>query len=81
MYLAQITNYFIPKQYSQLQKFGAFDYDCGIPASLTEGTYQQWDFPNAWPSHNHMIIEAFRTSGSVTQITTINHNNVKVLFL
>lgn len=46
-----------------LQKAKAFDFDCGIPTSLIKGTNQQWEYPNAWPSHNHLIIEAFRKSG------------------
>lgn len=38
------------------QRSGALQYPGGIPASLKESG-QQWDYPNAWPPLQHMLIE------------------------
>ncbi|KAG8434590.1 hypothetical protein GDO86_012820, partial [Hymenochirus boettgeri] len=41
---------------SYLENSGALSYKNGIPTSLTHSG-EQWDFPNAWPPLQHMIIE------------------------
>uniref|UniRef100_A0A914E6P1 Trehalase n=1 Tax=Acrobeloides nanus TaxID=290746 RepID=A0A914E6P1_9BILA len=41
---------------------GAFNYAGGVPASLIQNSNEQWDFPNGWPTLNHMIIEGLRKS-------------------
>jgi len=50
------------KAVAYLEKSGALNYPGGIPSSLTE-TGQQWDLPNAWPPHQHMIIWGLETTG------------------
>lgn len=41
------------------QRSGALQYPGGIPTSLKESG-QQWDYPNAWPPLQHMLIEGRR---------------------
>ncbi|KAK0422621.1 hypothetical protein QR680_007677 [Steinernema hermaphroditum] len=48
--------------FNRMAAMGAFNYSGGIPTSLTDGTGQQWDFPNGWSPLNHMIIEGLRKS-------------------
>lgn len=38
------------------QRSGALRYPGGIPTSLKESG-QQWDYPNAWPPLQHMLID------------------------
>lgn len=38
------------------QRSGALQYPGGIPTSLKESG-QQWDYPNAWPPLQHMLID------------------------
>lgn len=44
------------KAVQYLKGSGALDYPNGVPTSLRESG-QQWDFPNAWPPLQHMLIE------------------------
>ncbi|XP_024861753.1 trehalase isoform X2 [Kryptolebias marmoratus] len=39
-----------------LKESGALDFPNGVPTSL-KASGQQWDFPNAWPPLQHMLIE------------------------
>lgn len=39
-----------------VQGSGALDYPNGVPTSLWDSG-QQWDYPNAWPPLQHMVIE------------------------
>uniref|UniRef100_A0A8C9SFV7 Trehalase n=1 Tax=Scleropages formosus TaxID=113540 RepID=A0A8C9SFV7_SCLFO len=39
-----------------LEDSGALKYQNGVPSSMT-ASGQQWDFPNAWPPLQHMLIE------------------------
>ncbi|CAL8348738.1 unnamed protein product [Arctogadus glacialis] len=39
-----------------LQESGALRFPNGVPASLQDSG-QQWDYPNAWPPLQHMLIE------------------------
>lgn len=50
----EVNNYDILKKY----KFELFGYPGGVPVS-GDGpeTGQQWDFPNAWAPHQHMLVE------------------------
>ncbi|XP_018081322.1 trehalase isoform X2 [Xenopus laevis] len=48
---------------SYLEKSGALSYKNGIPTSLTRSG-QQWDFPNAWPPLQHMVIEGLAQAKS-----------------
>ncbi|KAM9732875.1 LOW QUALITY PROTEIN: trehalase [Menidia menidia] len=41
-----------------LKASGALRFPNGVPTSLRESG-QQWDFPNAWPPLQHMLIEGF----------------------
>lgn len=67
----------VEKMYDRMKKFGAFDFNSGIPTSLHKNTQQQWDAPNrldkkristhiefSWPPLEHMIIDGFRRSES-----------------
>ncbi|PAV65554.1 hypothetical protein WR25_00833 [Diploscapter pachys] len=49
--------------YSYMERVGAVNYT-GIPSSMHHSG-EQWDFPNGWAPHNHIIIEGLRKSGSV----------------
>ncbi|PAV65513.1 hypothetical protein WR25_04138 isoform C [Diploscapter pachys] len=48
--------------YSYMERAGAANYT-GIPSSIHHSG-EQWDFPNGWAPHNHIIIEGLRKSGS-----------------
>ncbi|MBN3307066.1 TREA Trehalase, partial [Amia calva] len=52
-----------------LQASGALKYPNGVPTSLSDSG-QQWDYPNAWPPLQHMIIEGLSklSSESAQQI-------------
>lgn len=39
-----------------VQGSGALHYPNGVPTSLRESG-QQWDYPNAWPPLQHMLID------------------------
>lgn len=52
----------ISKLITALKESGLL-HSAGIATSLKE-TGQQWDFPNAWPPLQHMIIEGLAFSGS-----------------
>ncbi|KAL4647709.1 trehalase [Arapaima gigas] len=39
-----------------LEDSGALNYQNGVPSSMTTSR-QQWDFPNAWPPLQHILIE------------------------
>ncbi|RVE65162.1 hypothetical protein OJAV_G00132760 [Oryzias javanicus] len=41
-----------------LKESGALKFPNGVPTSLRESG-QQWDYPNAWPPLQHMLIEGF----------------------
>ncbi|XP_041797035.1 trehalase [Chelmon rostratus] len=43
------------KAVQYLKESGALDFPNGVPTSLRE-TGQQWDYPNAWPPLQHMLI-------------------------
>ena len=45
-----------------LQSLGLLDYPGGIPASLVEGSGEQWDFPNAWAPHQWFVVAAWAHS-------------------
>ncbi|XP_071957606.1 trehalase-like [Antedon mediterranea] len=49
------------KVLNYLQKTGVLSYPGGVPTSLVNTT-QQWDFPNAWPPLQDMVIEALGSS-------------------
>uniref|UniRef100_A0A3Q2DND3 Trehalase n=1 Tax=Cyprinodon variegatus TaxID=28743 RepID=A0A3Q2DND3_CYPVA len=44
------------KAVKYLKGSGALDFPNGVPTSLRESG-QQWDYPNAWPPLQHMLIE------------------------
>lgn len=46
-----------------LESKGLLNYLGGIPTSL-EQTGEQWDFPNAWPPLQDIVVEGLATSGS-----------------
>ncbi|KAM6988666.1 trehalase isoform 1-T2 [Tautogolabrus adspersus] len=46
------------KAVQYLKRSGALQFPNGVPTSLRE-TGQQWDYPNAWPPLQHMLIEGF----------------------
>ncbi|KAI6204877.1 hypothetical protein M3Y94_00728100 [Aphelenchoides besseyi] len=54
----------IERVYDRFKRFGAFSYNSGIPTSMHKNTGQQWDFPNAWPPLQHILIEGLRRSES-----------------
>ncbi|OXA45583.1 Trehalase [Folsomia candida] len=54
----------LPKVINYLETSGALDYPAGIPTSLRNESFQQWDFPNAWPPLVHMVVEALENSGN-----------------
>uniref|UniRef100_A0A671XP16 Trehalase n=1 Tax=Sparus aurata TaxID=8175 RepID=A0A671XP16_SPAAU len=43
------------KAVQYLKKSGALQFPNGVPTSLTDSG-QQWDYPNAWPPLQHMLI-------------------------
>lgn len=45
-----------------LQSLGVLDYPGGIPASLVQGSDQQWDFPNAWAPYQWFPVSAWTSS-------------------
>eukprot|EP00096_Caligus_rogercresseyi_P005944 TRINITY_DN2202_c0_g1_i1.p1 TRINITY_DN2202_c0_g1~~TRINITY_DN2202_c0_g1_i1.p1 ORF type:complete len:610 (-),score=156.36 TRINITY_DN2202_c0_g1_i1:484-2313(-) len=45
-----------------LKRVGALKFRGGIPTSLFN-TGQQWDFPNAWPPLQHMLVVGLKNSG------------------
>ncbi|XP_053546029.1 trehalase [Bombina bombina] len=53
----------VDKVVSYLENSKALSYKNGIPTSLTNSG-QQWDFPNAWPPLQHIVIEGLAISGS-----------------
>ncbi|CAJ0933589.1 unnamed protein product, partial [Ranitomeya imitator] len=53
----------VDKAVSYLEKSKALSYQNGLPTSLHE-TGQQWDFPNAWPPLQHMVIEGLEKTES-----------------
>ncbi|XP_073416814.1 trehalase [Dendrobates tinctorius] len=53
----------VDKAVSYLEKSKALSYQNGLPTSLDE-TGQQWDFPNAWPPLQHMVIEGLEKTES-----------------
>ncbi|XP_036006207.1 trehalase [Fundulus heteroclitus] len=46
------------KAVQYLKGSGALNFPNGVPTSLRESG-QQWDYPNAWPPLQHMLIEGF----------------------
>ncbi|KAL9952754.1 hypothetical protein ACROYT_G040049, partial [Oculina patagonica] len=46
-----------------LKRLKVLDYPGGFPTSLASSG-QQWDFPNAWPPLQHMLIEGLAQSSS-----------------
>ena len=46
-----------------LKRLEVLDYPGGFPTSLSTSG-QQWDFPNAWPPLQHMLIEGLAQSSS-----------------
>ena len=49
---------------STLNLLGVLDYPGGVPTSLWENSTQQWDFPNAWPPLQWMLVAAWHDSPS-----------------
>jgi len=48
--------------YFKTKTEGAFDYVGGVPTSLLR-TGQQWDFSNAWPPLQELLIEGLDKTG------------------
>ncbi|XP_072281547.1 trehalase [Pyxicephalus adspersus] len=48
---------------SYLENSGALAYNNGLPTSF-KNSGQQWDFPNAWPPLQHIVIEGLEKSQS-----------------
>lgn len=42
--------------FMSVQGSGALQFPNGVPTSLRQSG-QQWDYPNAWPPLQHMLIE------------------------
>ncbi|XP_075462714.1 trehalase [Ascaphus truei] len=55
---------YLDRAVSYLETSGGLSYKNGIPTSLTNSG-QQWDFPNAWPPLQHMVMEGLAKSGSL----------------
>ncbi|CAN2387887.1 trehalase (brush-border membrane glycoprotein) [Pristimantis euphronides] len=53
----------VDKVVSYLERSRGLSYQNGLPTSLEE-TGQQWDFPNAWPPLQHMVIEGLERTES-----------------
>ncbi|KAG8569487.1 hypothetical protein GDO81_014431 [Engystomops pustulosus] len=53
----------VDKAVSYLESSGALSYKNGLPTSLKD-TGEQWDFPNAWPPLQHMVIEGLEKTES-----------------
>ncbi|KAM8927245.1 trehalase [Pelodytes ibericus] len=53
----------VDRAVTYLENNKAWTYENGLPTSL-KNTGQQWDFPNAWPPLQHMVIEGLENSGS-----------------
>ncbi|XP_069470509.1 trehalase [Ambystoma mexicanum] len=51
------------KAVQYLENSNALSYQNGIPTSMSQSG-QQWDFPNAWPPLQHMVIEGLAKSSS-----------------
>ncbi|XP_072049945.1 trehalase-like [Amphiura filiformis] len=49
------------KVLNYMKDLGVLDYPGGIPSSLIN-TGQQWDYPNAWPPIQEMVIQALESS-------------------
>ena len=49
---------------STLNLLEVLDYPGGVPTSLWENSTQQWDFPNAWPPLQWMLVAAWHDSTS-----------------
>ncbi|XP_072049491.1 trehalase-like [Amphiura filiformis] len=49
------------KVLNYMKDLGVLDYPGGIPTSLLK-TGQQWDYPNAWPPLQEMVIQALDSS-------------------
>ncbi|XP_047449604.1 trehalase [Mugil cephalus] len=49
---------FEEKAVQYLKGSGALQFPNGVPTSLNDSG-QQWDYPNAWPPLQHMLIEGF----------------------
>lgn len=52
----------IRKVRKYLQKQGIMNYKGGVPTSFQQ-TGEQWDFPNAWPPAQHMMIIGLDRTG------------------
>ena len=48
-----------------MQDLGVLDYPGGVPTSLLN-TAEQWDYPNAWPPLQEIVIQTLAAS-SVTE--------------
>ena len=59
-----------------MERMKVLEFPGGLPTSLNESG-QQWDFPNAWPPLQHMLIIAFAKSTSTllqTKAREITHS-------
>lgn len=45
-----------------MNKSGALNHDGGVPNTMSQSG-EQWDFPNAWPPMQHMVIMGLEESG------------------
>lgn len=45
-----------------LQQLGVLNYPGGIPASLVQGSEEQWDFPNSWAPCQWFLVAAWTHS-------------------
>ncbi|XP_044145509.1 trehalase isoform X1 [Bufo gargarizans] len=53
----------VEKAVSYLETSGALSYQNGLPTSFKESG-EQWDFPNAWPPLQHIVIEGLEKTQS-----------------
>ncbi|KAJ7990155.1 hypothetical protein DPEC_G00297390 [Dallia pectoralis] len=52
-----------PRALQYLQASGGVEFANGVPTSLVDSD-QQWDYPNAWPPLQHMLIEGLSSQPS-----------------
>lgn len=61
--------------FMSVQGSGALQFPNGVPTSLRESG-QQWDYPNAWPPLQHMLIEGMlRSVGLLPQECPQTHSD------
>ncbi|XP_046959382.1 uncharacterized protein LOC124529618 [Vanessa cardui] len=67
LWAGAVEEYNAPKYAARLVKYllstGALDFPGGIPASI-QNSGEQWDFPNAWPPLQSILIGGLEASGN-----------------